>query len=152
MRVHSIQGERMGARENLQRLVDRKRSEIADLEQRLRDARVYMQALADSLKALPKEQNGAQLIRELRPGSALAMAQEFLRATGKPQHVSDILKALDKENTKEARVSLSGSLAGYVKERRIFTRPSPNTFGLIEFGTESTDVVTEELLPEDFGQ
>jgi len=123
----------MGARESLQKLIDRKLAEIDRLEQQLRDARVYAQAVQDSFKLLPKEDQAQNSQRELRPGSALAQVQVFLKREGSPQHISTILEFIGKPLDKQSRVSLSGSLGGYVKDRRIFTRTGPNTFGLIEF-------------------
>ncbi len=143
----------MGARESLQKLVDRKVVEIGRLEQQIRDAKVYMQAIQDSMRLLPKEVNGSTVERELRPGSALARVQEFLRVVSAPQHIDQILSALDKPNTKQNRVSLIGSLSGYVRDGRIFTKTAPNTFGLLEF--EVSDGKAQELgidLPDDFGR
>ena len=56
----------MGARESLQKLIDRKLAEIDRLEQQLRDARVYVQAVQDSFKLLPKEAQAENSKRELR--------------------------------------------------------------------------------------
>jgi hypothetical protein len=143
----------MGVRESLQKLVDRKASDIVRLEQELRDAKVYMQAIQDSLRLLPKELNGAPVVRELRPGTAVAQAQDFLKAVGEPQHIDEILVALHKPNTKENRVSLIGSLAGYVRDGRIFTKTAPNTFGLLEFERLGAEMAErEEILPDEFGR
>ena len=144
----------MGARESLQKLIDRKLADIGRLEQELRDARVYVQAVQDSFKLLPKEDQIRDSPKELRPGSALAQVQEFLKREGSPQHISSILEFLGKPLDKQNRVSLSGSLGGYAKEHRIFTRTGPNTFGLIEFEAkpdEKDSRVTDEL-PIDFGK
>jgi hypothetical protein len=35
---------------------------------------------------------------------------------------------------KSTRAAVAGSLSAYVRNGEIFTRPAPNTFGLIEFG------------------
>jgi hypothetical protein len=145
----------MGARESLQKLIDRKQNDIYRLEQELRDAKVYIQAVQDSFKLLPKEE-GQKQAAPLRAGTAVAMAESFLKSKGEPQHISAILEAQGKEATKENRVSLSGSLGGYVKDGRIFTRPAPNTFGLIEFGAlegESEGEGEEDNpdLPDTFG-
>lgn len=134
----------MNTRAQFQRLLDRKQQEIHDLEVQLEKAKAYMQAIQDSMKFLPKENGQNQIL--LRPGSALAKAQDALRKAGKPLHISEILKALNEKPDK--RVSLSGSLSAYVRNGQIFTRPAPNTFGLIELN-ESVDV--SEEIPEDFG-
>ena len=135
----------MNTRDQFQKLIDRKQQEINDLEIQIEKARAYMQALQDSMKFLPKENGQTQVL--LRPGSALAKAQEVLRKAGKPLHISEILKALSEKPDK--RVSLSGSLSAYVRNGQIFTRPAPNTFGLKEMN-EPADVSDE--IPEDFGE
>ena len=135
----------MNMRDQFQKLIDRKQQEINDLEIQVEKAKAYIQALQDSMKFLPKENGQAQVL--LRPGSALARAQETLRKAGKPLHISEILKALNEKPDK--RVSLSGSLSAYVRNGQIFTRPAPNTFGLKEMN-ELADASDE--IPEDFGE
>jgi hypothetical protein len=145
----------MGVRESLQKLIDRKLAEIDKLEAQLRDARVYVQAVQDSFKLIPREENGGAVSKELRPGSALAQVQEFLKREGIPQHISTILEFLGKPMDKQSRVSLSGSLGGYARDRKIFTKTGPNTFGLIEFDSKGEEVDRQpELpgLPDDFGK
>ena len=124
----------MGAIENLQKLQDKKRQEIASLEMRLREAQAYLQALQDSIKVLSREAGEpVEGEQELRPGTLLAQTRDILRKAGKPLHVNELLKLLGRDLDKKTRVSLSGSLSGYVRNQQIFTRPAPNTFGLIEF-------------------
>jgi len=70
----------------------------------------------------------------LRPGTALANAQAAILRAGKPIHIAEILKTLGKEDTKKNRVGLAGSLATYARQGKIFTKPGPNIFGLVEMG------------------
>ncbi len=148
----------MGARESLQRLADRKSQEIDDLERQIDMAKAYLQAIQDSIKALPREpslpQKGEDVSLDLRPGTLLARAREAIQQNGNPMHISSLLSAIGIGNTKKARVSLVGSLGAYVRKGSVFTRPAPNTFGLIEFGGSSKRAVQPELpgLPEDFGK
>jgi len=135
----------MNTRDQFQKLIDRKQQEINELEMQIEKAKAYMQALQDSMKFLPKENGQMQVV--LRPGSALAKAQEIIRKAGKPLHISELLRALNEKPDK--RVSLSGSLSAYVRNNQIFTRPAPNTFGLKEMN-EVTDIPEE--IPEDFGE
>jgi hypothetical protein len=128
----------MGVREEVQKRIEKKRTEIAALESQVRDAEIYIQALEDTLKILPKDLSGEQVTEiesELRPGSRVAKAREFLRTVGRPSQVMDILKGIGEEPTNANRAGLSGSISAYVRENRVFTRPAPNTFGLIEFGS-----------------
>lgn len=138
----------MGIRDNLQRLITKKEQEIADLEQKLRDAQIYLQAVQDSMKALPRDAMDSDKPRELRPGTAVAKTRDLIKNAGRPLHITDILKGLGKPADKKHKVSLSGSLAGYVRDHQIFNRPAPNTFGLIEFGVNGSSAG----LPEDFGK
>ena len=147
----------MGARETLQRLADRKMQEIADLEQQIALARSYLQALQDSMKALPKETpsqaNGDDSATDLRPGTLLARTRDALQKHGKPLHITEILAVLGIENTKNARVSLVGSLGAYVRKGQVFSRTGPNIFGLIGMKPqfESTKGEQTTLLPDEFG-
>lgn len=128
-------GKTMGIRDEVQKRIDRKRLEIVDLEARIRETKIYIQALEDTLRILPREgteQNIASL-GELRVGSRVAKARDFLRDAGEPKHVQDILKGIGESTTPQNRAGLSSSLGAYVRENKIFTRPSPNTFGLVEF-------------------
>lgn len=122
----------MGAREQLQKQIDKKEEEIFELQDRIRAAGAYLQGLQDALKLLPKEEGAPKEIT-LRHGSLIAQARDVIRARGVPMHVTEILTALKRPDNSANRVSLSGSLAAYVRDKKIFTRPEPNTFGLLEF-------------------
>jgi hypothetical protein len=140
----------MGARESLQRLADRKSQEIADLERQIDMARSYLQAIQDSIKALPKESapqgNTDDSPSELRVGSLLAKARDAIQKKGAPMHISEILSAIGVQNTKNTRVSLVGSLGSYVRKGQVFTRPGPNIFGLLGMK------MPESVIPEGFGK
>lgn len=155
----------MGARESLQRLADKKQAEITELERQLGMARIYLQAIQDSIRVLPRENSSPPEAGEevtIRPGTTLFRAQEAIQKTGAPMHISEILQAIGIENTQKARVSLVGSLGTYVRRGAVFTRPAPNTFGLI--GMEMAQMAhiepkqkeeKSELkvnLPHDFGK
>lgn len=145
----------MGARENLQRLADRKTQEIVDLERQIDRARAYLQAIQDSIKALPKDQQTQGSPDErpaaLRPGSVLARTKEAIQKHGQPMHINSIFEAVGLENTKKARVSLIGSLGNYVRKGAVFTRTAPNTFGLVGMSVASGGTA-ERTLPEMFGK
>jgi hypothetical protein len=122
----------------IERKAEKKRQEIADLQKQLHAAESYLAALQDTLKMLPKDGDAAPV---LRPESDLAKARDFIRSKGCPQHVSEILKGINKDPNKANKVSLSGSLGNYVRKGNIFTKPAPNTFGLIEL--DKTEEKTE---------
>ena len=146
----------MGAKENLQRLADRKAHEIEELEHQIDMARVYLQAIQDSIKALPRDislpPNGEETSTELRSGTLLARAKEAIQKNGAPMHIGEILKAIGIENTKKARVSLVGSLGFYVRKGMVFARTAPNTFGLIGMRSLQLDQNQLRILPEEFGK
>lgn len=141
----------MNERRKIEDRLRRKEQEVAQLEAQIREARIYIQALQDVLKLLPKDQN-PQAIAEstLRPGSAVARAREAILRHGDPVHITTLLAELGLEINRDTRASLAGSLAGYVRRGEIFTRPAPNTFGLIEQGhTPNRELRQEELEPPD---
>jgi hypothetical protein len=121
-------------KEELQTRIGRKQEEIRELEMRLREAQSYLAALQDMSKLLPRDQNTTSDPRQaLRPGSAVARARDAIKKAGKPLHITEVLNAIGSEADKKNRISLSGSLFGYVRRGEVFTRPAPNTFGLREF-------------------
>jgi len=143
----------MGLRNDFQKRIEKKQQEIRDLELKLKEANSYLQALLDSLKLLPRDSDAANSEQVLRPGTTLAKARDAIKKAGKPLHVSEILKILEKPIDKKNRVSLGGSLSGYVRRGEIFTRPSPNTFGLRELEElESEPSPPEDELPPSFGK
>lgn len=140
----------MGIREQFQKLIDRKTQEIKDLEIQIEKAKAYVQAMQDSVRLLPREAINGNQEQSLRPGTALAKARNILKEAGKPMHINDLLKAMEKPVDKKNRLSLSGSLSTYVRSGQIFYRPAPNTFGLIEIAKiPATETAID--LPDDFG-
>ena len=137
----------MNERKRIEDRLLKKEQEIQELEEKIRDARVYMGALQDVLKLLPKE---AEIVT-LRPGSSMAKAREVILQAGKPVHINTILEALGKDTTREARASLTSSLASYVRRGEIFTRSAPNTYGLAELGHAQDELSSIEP-PSGFGQ
>ena len=85
------------------------------------------------MKHLPKEEKDEEAAARLRPGSDVSRAYEALSQKGQPMHVTDILRALDKGEEKEARQAMTSQLGNYVRQGRIFERTGPNIFGLIEW-------------------
>jgi hypothetical protein len=136
----------MGLRDNFQKLIDKKQQEIRGLELQLRETNAYIQALQDSMKLLPRETDAEKTEHTLRPESTLSRTRDILKAAGAPMPIGEILKALGQPQDTKHRVSLAGTLSGYARKRRIFTKTAPNTFGLLDFGASDGDE-----LPEEFG-
>jgi hypothetical protein len=137
----------MDLRRRILKEIEKQEAKIAGLNFDLTGAEAYLQAQRDMLKLLPRESN-ADASAALRPTSDLAKARDIIREAGKPMHVTDILKGLGKEVTRDSRASLASSIGAYVRRNEIFTRPVPNTFGLVEFN--GSEEVSEP--PENFGQ
>lgn len=129
----------MTERKKIEDRIRKKEQEIQDLNAKVREARVYIQALQDVLKMLPREDvtvtpHDASQTHSLRPGSGMAQVRDAIIERGHPLHISALLEKLGKSASREARISLSSSLAAYVRKGEVFTRTGPNTFGLIELG------------------
>jgi len=129
----------MDVRAGIERKLDAKRKELADLELKVREQHSYIRALEDTLRLMDGEDEDSES-RGIRVSSDVGRSQEALRAAGKPLHVSDLLRAMGKQDDKRNRVSLAGTLAGYVRRNHVFTRPGPNIFGLIEFSERTTEL------------
>jgi len=136
----------MDIKKELDRRIERKKDEISLLEKQLAEANSYLSALEDTRKLLPRDAQ-CEPEKTLRAGSDLANVRDVLKKHGKPMHVEELLEKLGKPIAKNSKTSLSGSLASYVREHKIFTRPAPNTFGLVEF----TEVAVKEP-PDGFGE
>lgn len=145
----------MGLAQEIQKRIRNKEAEIVRLESERRgieiqieSARSYIQGLRDILPKAEREDSGPSS-GDFRAGSMPAQVKVLLEEAGKPLHINDIVQRLGRENTKQNRLSVAGTLARCVREGVAFTRPAPNTFGLIGEAQESE--VTEEL-PPGFGK
>ncbi len=148
----------MDLRRELNRKIERKRAEVEIWEKErserdllIREAHAYITALSETLKLLPKETPSAAAVMALRAGSEVARAREAILKAAKPLHVDELLKALGKPVNHNNKASLSGSIATYVRKNTVFTRPAPNTFGLIELEQEVPEAVLEDDPPPNFG-
>ena len=120
----------MSERKKIEDRLHKKELEILSLEDKIKTAKIYVQALRDILKMLGSEvSDDSDAEATLRSGSAVDQARRVILDRAVPVHIDDILVALGKEVTREAKSSLTSSLAAYVRRDEIFTRPAPNTFG-----------------------
>lgn len=144
----------MALREDIQKRIERKQEENREFDSKIRENNVYIQALQDTLKLLPKDSsvaNSAISVISPRPGSELAKARDVLREARAPMHIANLLKAMGRPNDKKNRLALAGSLSQYVRKKMVFNRPLPNTFGLLEFAAQNghsaaQNEVTDETL------
>ncbi|MDQ2921162.1 MAG: hypothetical protein M3R52_06095 [Acidobacteriota bacterium] len=139
----------MGARTQIEKKIQAKTVETAELEARIKENNAYIQALQEVIRLLPKDESEGQgSEHNLRAGSAVARARELLLKSGKPLHITEILKGIGKENTKSQRLSVSGSLRNYARKGMIFRQDGGNTFSLVEFKSRNGGGKTP---PEGFG-
>lgn len=130
----------------------KKEQEVRSYEEKIREAKIYVQALRDILKMMDRAvEVEVSPDTTLKPGSMIAQAREAIIRKGAPIHVDDLLEALGKEVSRESKASLAGSIAAYVRRNEIFTRPAPSTFGLVELGHETVEDDADEPPPA-FGQ
>ena len=130
--------------------IKRKEQEIIALEKKLEVAKVYLQALRDIRSAMVSETSG-EVDPALRKGSAVARARDIILSERAPVHIDALLERLGKPVTRDTKASLTSSLSAYVRRGEIFSRPAPNTFGLIELGHH--DFGEEAATPPpDFGK
>lgn len=138
----------MNGRLQIERKIESKRQEIAELDNKLRESQAFLQGLQEALKVISRDSSEGEI--SLREGSNVAKARDVIKRAGKPLHVKDILKAIGKDNSRNNRSSLSASISSYVKKGDIFTKAGAYTFGLVEFD-RSPKVGDDEDLPENFG-
>lgn len=146
----------MTERDVIEGQIAKKQAEIDGLEDKVRAAKVYVAALRDVIRLLDKagrtDSAADESETKLRAGSTVAQAREIILNRGHPVHIDHLLVSMGKEVTRDTKASLAGSLAAYVRREDIFTRPAPNTFGLIELGHFEPVEELDTEPPIGFGQ
>jgi len=133
----------MGELQVIENKIRKKEAEIRALEAKLQAARIYVQALSDVRRELDGDE------ADLKAGSMVAMARDAIRKAGRPLHVDDILTAIGR--SADSKSSLTGSLAAYVRRGEVFTRPAPNTYGLVDLEALELDDALPTSPPKGFG-
>lgn len=123
----------MSAKKLSNRISDEE-AKVVELEMQLVRAKAYLAGMVDAQKYMPEQEDEGTTV--LRDGSDLAKVRDILREVGAPLHVDDLLKRLGKDFSRNSKASLVGSLSGYVKRGALFTRPGPNTFGLVDMDAD----------------
>jgi hypothetical protein len=143
----------MEERKIIREKMKKKEQEIQVLEEKLRSARIYVQALQDVLKLVDGDSAVEPSESTMKSGSAVDRAREAILKLGKPLHINNLLDAMGREITRESRASLTSSIAAYVRRGDTFTRPAPNTFGLVELGhTAPAGGTPQPQPPQGFGK
>ena len=127
----------MSSRKAIEKMIEKAEEEQAYWAKQIELKDAYIQGLKDTLRHLPKTQEKSNGQATLRAGSDIAKAREIILKEGKPMHIAEIIKRIGKELTKQNRASLSSYIGSFVRKGEYFTRPAPNTFGLVELEEES---------------
>ena len=114
----------MSEHDIIQDKIKKKEQEIQLLEDKLRTAKVYLNALHDISKAISKESHTNTDSAVLREGSAVTQARDFILRKGQPVHINDLLEGLGRGMTRESRASLTSSIAAYVRRGDVLDRKS----------------------------
>lgn len=127
----------------LQKQIEKKKVEISNCEHLLAMERGRLEGLENALRIMTKNPPSTEpslfpAEKPPRAGTDVAKSMEALNLAGKPLHIDDLLRAIGKPVNKSSRISLAGSLAGYVRDGKWFTRTAPNTFGLIGMDLQNT--------------
>ena len=134
-------------RSKLEKKIEEKEREINDLHERIRLATAQIEAWQEAIKLFPKTPTERKKASSLRKNTDIWTIYTYIRNKGAPVHISELVDVLKKEDPKKARISLAGSLGSYVRNDEIFSRPEPNTFGLIEWEKQAPE--GEEVFEEE---
>lgn len=136
-------GQSMNLRREFEKLIEKKRAEIAEAQKAIASAESYIQAMLDAIKKLPKEDVA---VSPVRAGSDVEKIREVILAAGKPLHLSEIIVALGRPDDADSKAKVAGLLGWYTSKGKVFTKTAPNTYGLVETATPPPPD-----LPTDFG-
>ncbi len=139
----------MSARSDIERRIEKEKQKLLELRAQIDKSEHFVLGLQEALKFVPQDSHGPQQRAVLQPGSAVKKAEELLRQTGKPMHMTDIVKGIG--NPVDSQPSLVSSISRYVKKGVIFKRLGPNTYGLLEWDARAGQKIPIDL-PPTFGR
>jgi len=114
--------------------IEHTRQEIARLKAQLialEDAAERLRAPSGNARKARHSKTGVAR-DEIKPGSYTAKAVEVFLEVRRTLPVDDLLKRMADKGKAPPKASLVGALARYVKKGRIFYRPKPGVYGLLE--------------------
>ena len=136
----------MTARAELEKRITHERERVAALRNEIERKEAFILGLQEALKIFPRDTLTAPYGgRRPRSRSDVQKARQLLSTMNGAHHVSDILKGIGKEDTKQNRASLSSSLARYARKGEIFQREGPNEFSLINGGSGEEAAAGQEV-------
>src|SRR5437899_815748 len=71
--------------------------------------------------------------RPIDPNSSVGLARKVLLKAGTPLPIDVLLGVLAADGHGVNKATLVGQLARYVQKNKVFTRPEPSTYGLIDW-------------------
>jgi hypothetical protein len=69
---------------------------------------------------------------EIVPTSSVGLTVAVLKRAGRPLHINDIIKEIEREGHTVKKITLVGNLSRYITRNRVFYRLSPSVYGLLE--------------------
>ncbi len=138
----------MSAKNKIEQKIEKKKEEIIEHQSKIREAEVFIQAFQEALKVLPRVSPGLNGVPAIRENSIAWKAIKALRLNGRAMKINKLLEACG--FPKEKKQSVSGTLAFYIRKGVVFTRPSPGTYGLVEFKA-GTVALLDAGPPHSFG-
>ena len=117
-----------------------------ETEIEIREASFAISALKKAVKHFPKEDIDGDPARSLRVGGQVHRIYIILKEHGTPMHIKEILEKLDKDTDAKTQQATGSQLNSYVRQGKIFSRDTPNTFGLKEWKVSTNNSLTS---PED---
>lgn len=103
------------------------KAQITELQKQVHEESIYIEGQQSALKLMSRP---AASSVQLRKGSDVEKVRGLLLTVETPLHADVILQKIGKPPS--AKPSLVGSLNAYANDGKIFTKPAPNTFGLLE--------------------
>ena len=66
------------------------------------------------------------------PTSSIGLTVSVLREAATPLYIDEIIKRIAENGHKVKKTTLVGNLSRYIKDKKVFYRAAPNTYGLVE--------------------
>ena len=139
----------------LEKKIEEEKQKISDLKINLQKSESYLQGLQDSLKLVPTirekrtQSSGNKPI--FRAGGSVKKAYDLIKETGRPMGIGEILKGIDKDDTKQNRASLASSLYRSAKKQGGLIIKVDNLFSISELQSNKKEGDLFKL-PSNFGK
>jgi hypothetical protein len=113
------------------------RRQLAVVEENLRTQREFLVMIVrDSVAPVSRE--------PFRRSSAIGKAYDVLKSRGQPMHISAIIEAMGRQDTKEFRRNLSQQLSAYFRRGEVFSRPATGVFGLRSWESDRSSTTNDD--------